>query len=80
MAKARSKKEKEPHLTWTAEHRYGDVYKCSSGDRSLSHSVRGLTAAHENLADKDTSFAQNQLAIVEAKLEAINKLESKGAP
>lgn len=80
MAKASSKKEKEPHLTWTAEHRYGDVYKCTSGDRSLSHSVRGLNAARENLADKDTPFAQNQLAVVEAKLEAINKLESKGTP
>ena len=69
-----------PHLKWEAEHRYGDVYECTNGARTLSHSVKGLNKAREALAEKDTPFAKNQLAVVEAKLAAIDKAAPKGTP
>lgn len=57
---------------WTAEHRYGDVYECSNGKVSLSHSKRGLETAKSNLELNGSDSAMAQLKQVEAKLKAID--------
>jgi predicted negative regulator of RcsB-dependent stress response len=64
---------------WTAEHRYGDVFECSNGKISLSHSKRGLEAAKANLEANGSDSAMAQLKQVDAKLKAINE-DQAGAP
>ena len=58
---------------WTATHRYDDVYECSNGDRTLSHSIRGLEKAREGLEADGSDSAMKQLQHVNGKLEAIKR-------
>ena len=47
---------------WTAEHRYGDVFECSNGKISLSHSKLGLEAAKANLEANGSDSASRARA------------------
>jgi hypothetical protein len=73
MAKTYGSKtrQKPPASKWTAKHRYGDVYECSDGRVSLSHSIKGLQKAQANLESDGADFALKQLRVVKDKLEAI---------
>jgi len=65
---------------WMAKHRYGDVYECSNGEISLSHSIKGLEAARETLETNGGDFALKQLEVVNAKLEAIKRVTGARPP
>ncbi len=54
--------------SWTATHRYGDVYECSV---ALSHSERGLRVAKASLEEDGSDGALIQLKVIEGKLSAI---------
>ena len=59
--------------SWTATHRYGDVYECSNGGTvALSHSERGLRVAKASLEEDGSDGALIQLKVIEAKLAAIS--------
>ena len=58
--------------SWTATHRYGDVYECSNGGTvALSHSERGLRVAQASLEEDGSDGALLQLKVIEGKLSAI---------
>ena len=65
--------------TWTAAHRYKDVFECDNGTLTLSHSVKGLEAAVASLELSGDESALKQLSVVNAKLDAI-KRAGKPAP
>ena len=64
---------------WTATYRYSDVYECTNGTTSLSHSIRGLEAARKALETGGDDFAMKQLQVVNAKLEAISRAATEPA-
>jgi len=64
---------------WKAEHRYGDVYECSNGTLSLSHSVKGLEVAIASLEVDGSDSALKQLSVVNAKLDAIKRARTPAA-
>jgi hypothetical protein len=65
--------------SWKASYRYDDVYECTNGQITLSHSVKGLEAALAKLEADGSDFALKQIEVIKAKLDAI-KQAGKPAP